>query len=366
MKQSCPNCHTILEINENDYAPGEIVSLECPLCEEKIEFVIPNNQIEDKNHDSKRVVESQYPRENKTKKIIRIHATESEKQSARKQMQDQVPHSEPPIAKQSHAWIYLLLCVIIGAFAFLFFYLKSGSSSDDQSVLQNLEDEYASDDAFDASNANYNEHSSSGINNSLSNRNSSSEAEVTYEESEANDIESSEEPVRDTNGHRFVDLGLPSGVCWATCNLGAHSPSDKGEHFAWGETSSKFEYTQSTYDMDLGSDELGLDYDAAASQWGGTWRTPTREEWQELVDCCTWLWNGEGYWVSGKNGESIFLPAAGYSKGSSRFKEGERGDYWTSTPLGSQKSYEFVIKSDAYGVESDNRFYGISIRPVTN
>jgi len=257
------------------------------------------------------------------------------------------------------------LAVIVLPILFLF-WGKKDSATHGQRISQYNEANYNQKDAGIAANANHNENGSSDINNTLSNHNNSSEAEVTYEESEANDIESSEEPVRDTNGHRFVDLGLPSGVCWATCNLGAHSPSDKGEHFAWGETSSKFEYTQSTYDMDLGSDELDLDYDAAASQWGGTWRTPTREEWQELVDCCTWLWNGEGYWVSGKNGESIFLPAAGYSKGSSRFKEGERGDYWTSTPLGSEKSYEFVIKSDAYSVESDNRFYGISIRPVTN
>lgn len=365
MKQSCPNCHTILEINENDYAPGEIVSRECPLCEEKIEFVIPNRRTEDKNFEPKNVAKELPSKTNTTKKIIRVHATDAEKQLAKKQVQDRAKQSEPSPTKRSYAWIYLLLCVLLGAFAFLFFYLERGSSGHGQSVLRNHETEYVSDD-FDAVTTNNIDNSSSGINNSLSNHNNSSEAEVTYEESEANDIESSEEPVRDTNGHRFVDLGLPSGVCWATCNLGAHSPSDKGEHFAWGETSSKFEYTQSTYNMDLGSDKLDLDYDAAASQWGGTWRIPTREEWQELVDCCTWSWNGEGYRVSGKNGGSIFLPAAGYSKGSSRFKEGERGDYWTSTPLGSQKSYEFVIKSDAYGVESDNRFYGISIRPVTN
>lgn len=257
------------------------------------------------------------------------------------------------------------LAVIVLPILFLF-WGKKDSATHGQHVSQYNEANYNQKDAGIAANANHNENGSSDINNTLSNHNNSSEAEDTYEESEANDIESSEEPVRDTNGHRFVDLGLPSGVCWATCNLGANSPSDKGEHFAWGETSSKFEYTQSTYDMDLGSDELDLDYDAAASQWGGTWRIPTREEWQELVDCCTWSWNGEGYWVSGKNGESIFLPAAGYSKGSSHFKEGERGDYWTSTPLDPQKSYEFVIKSDAYSVESDNRFYGISIRPVTN
>lgn len=171
---------------------------------------------------------------------------------------------------------------------------------------------------------------------------------------------------RETNDHSYVDLDLPSGICWATCNLGAYSSADKGDHFAWGETSSKYDYTQSSYHCSLGSRDLTSGYDAASQIWGGTWRIPTKDEWQELINYCNWSWTGTGYRVTGRNGNSIFLPAAGYSKGSSRFKEGERGDYWTSTPNGSEKSYEFVIKSDDHRIESDSRFYGASIRPVTN
>lgn len=172
------------------------------------------------------------------------------------------------------------------------------------------------------------------------------------------------EEVKNPNGHSFVDLGLPSGLCWAACNLGAPNAMDMGSHFSWGETSDKYEYSQSSYSCDLGVSMLSASYDAATVLWGGSWRTPTSEEWQELNSCCEWSWQGAGYAVKGPSGKSIFLPAAGYSKGSTRFKSGERGDYWTSTPFGSDKAYEFVIKEDAHQVENDSRHYGLSIRPV--
>lgn len=172
------------------------------------------------------------------------------------------------------------------------------------------------------------------------------------------------EKVKNPNGHSFVDLGLPSGLCWAACNLGAPNAMDMGSHFSWGETSDKYEYSQSSYSCDLGVSMLSASYDAATVLWGGSWRTPTSEEWQELNSYCEWSWQGAGYAVKGPSGKSIFLPAAGYSKGSTRFKSGERGDYWTSTPFGSDKAYEFVIKEDAHQVENDSRHYGLSIRPV--
>lgn len=172
------------------------------------------------------------------------------------------------------------------------------------------------------------------------------------------------EEVKNPNGHSFVDLGLPSGLCWAACNLGAPNAMDMGSHFSWGETSDKYEYSQSSYSCDLGVSMLSASYDAATVLWGGSWRTPTSEEWQELNSYCEWSWQGAGYAVKGPSGKSIFLPAAGYSKGSTRFKSGERGDYWTSTPFGSDKAYEFVIKEDAHQVENDSRHYGLSIRPV--
>lgn len=167
------------------------------------------------------------------------------------------------------------------------------------------------------------------------------------------------------NGHDYVDLGLPSGLLWASCNLGASTPGELGDHFAWGETSDKYEYSQSSYRCSLGSSRLSEAYDAAAMRWGGTWRMPTSEEWQELETNCSWSWDGEGYYVKGRNGNRIYLPAAGYSKGSSRFKAGERGDYWSSSPCGADKAYEFVIKANGvHHIENDSRHYGASIRPV--
>lgn len=172
------------------------------------------------------------------------------------------------------------------------------------------------------------------------------------------------EGIKNPNGHSYVDLGLPSGLWWASCNLGASSSADTGAYYSWGETTDKYEYSQSSYSCNLGIDMLSSSYDAAAMQWGGSWRIPTSEDWQELNTYCSWSWDGDGYVVKGRNGNTIYLPAAGYSKGSTRFKTGERGDYWSSNPCGTDKAYEFVIKSDAHQIENDSRHYGLSIRPV--
>ena len=129
-----------------------------------------------------------------------------------------------------------------------------------------------------------------------------------------------------------VDLGL--SVKWANVNVGAISPEDYGDYFAWGETELKTDYSWSTYKFELGTDENGpfskyvtnssygtvdnktvLDPedDAAHVNWGGSWRMPTDAEWTELRTKCTWTWTSEvnGMLVTGPNGKSIFLPAAG-------------------------------------------------------
>ena len=121
------------------------------------------------------------------------------------------------------------------------------------------------------------------------------------------------------NGHEWVDLGL--SVKWATCNVGASKPSDYGNYYAWGETKTKPTYTEensktygkSSYNYDIGGKSS---VDAARANWGGTWRLPTMAECQELVDKCTWTpttqGGSNGCRVSGPNGNSIFLPAAGF------------------------------------------------------
>ena len=165
-----------------------------------------------------------------------------------------------------------------------------------------------------------------------------------------------------------VDLGL--SVKWATCNIGASKPEDYGDYFAWGEDETKSEYTKynsTTY----GRDNYTF-RDAAKKKWGGTWRMPTADEFQELLDNCTWTWTTQGshygYRVtSKKNGNSIFLPAAGGRYGSSLSNDGTGGYYWSSTPYASYSNYAYYLYfcSSGRGVYYSYRCYGRSVRPVS-
>ena len=184
------------------------------------------------------------------------------------------------------------------------------------------------------------------------------------------------------NGYGWVDLGL--SVKWATCNVGADSPEEYGDYFAWGETSPKSDYSSSnsaTYGLsnsELQSQgyidsegNLTAQYDAATANWGGSWRMPTSAEQEELFNNCTWTWttyNGvKGYNVEGPNGHSIFLPAAGYRRGSSLNAAGGLGDYWSSSP------YEYDgDRADILDFSSSGKFLligyrydGQSVRPVS-
>lgn len=141
------------------------------------------------------------------------------------------------------------------------------------------------------------------------------------------------------NGHGYVDLGL--SVKWATCNVGASSPEGYGNYYAWGETSTKYKYSDDTYsykNTNIGSDIKGTYYDVAHMKWGGNWRMPTKAECEELKDRCTWTWSTvgghEGYKLKGPNGESIFLPAAGYRFGADVDDAGTYGGYWSSSVNG--------------------------------
>ena len=176
------------------------------------------------------------------------------------------------------------------------------------------------------------------------------------------------------NGHYYVDLGLPSGLKWATCNVGADSPEAYGDYFAWGETSAKEEYTEEnsiTYDKQMNDISGNEQYDAATANWGGPWRMPTDEELQELIDNCEWEWTAQnsvnGYKVTSKtNGNSIFLPAAGYRSGSSLDCAGSYGNYWSSSPNESSSISACFLGFDSsgYGMLNDYRHFGTSVRPV--
>ncbi len=194
-----------------------------------------------------------------------------------------------------------------------------------------------------------------------------------------------------------VDLGLPSGTLWATRNVGASSPEDYGDYFAWGETkgykSGKRDFSWSTYKWCAGDidkqtkycndrrygkkgftdnkTELDLEDDAAYVNWGSQWRMPSLDQINELRSHCTWTWtqlNGvNGYRVTSKtNGNSIFLPAAGWCNDTSLYGAGFSGYYWSRT-LGA--SYPYCAYHQDFGsgyVDWSNfsRHNGQSVRPV--
>ena len=187
------------------------------------------------------------------------------------------------------------------------------------------------------------------------------------------------------NGHEWVDLGL--SVKWATCNVGANSPEDYGGYYAWGETKTKSNYAWSNcFDcLDDSGDswnvykidgktklEPNSGHDTARENWGGSWRMPTEKELKELSDKCIWKWTTKsgynGYVVTGPNGNSIFLPAAGSCYGTSSNYVGEDGDYWSAT-LSSSDSNEvpdLYFNVNGHGMVHGSRRGGRSVRPVTD
>ena len=180
------------------------------------------------------------------------------------------------------------------------------------------------------------------------------------------------------NGHEYVDLGLPSRTKWATCNVGASQPHEYGNYYAWGEITTKNNYTEDnskTYGKNIGDISGNPNYDAAAANWGSRWRMPTYTEMKELDDKCTWTWTSEnevnGFKVTGPNGNSIFLPAAG-SMGYNTTPEGVGEDcfYLTSTPdveTGNCCAYRiFYCLRVSDGLNGGSREPGYSVRPVVD
>ncbi len=160
------------------------------------------------------------------------------------------------------------------------------------------------------------------------------------------------------HGHDYVDLGL--SVKWATCNVGADSLEEYGEYYEWGATSTNGDYAQVSYDI------KGTDMDVAHVKWGGDWRMPTKEEFNELIEKCEWERTGSGYEVTGPNGNSIYLPAAGYCRGGTLYYAGSYCFYWSSsTCSGSlQDAYGLTFYGDYLGADYSYRFVGFAVRPV--
>lgn len=188
------------------------------------------------------------------------------------------------------------------------------------------------------------------------------------------------------NGHEYVNLGL--SVKWATCNVGATTAEGYGDYYAWGETVTKKKYVSSDYKWCKGDYETMTKYctdgkygtvdnkktlsatdDVAHVKWGGNWRMPTRAEIDELHTKCKWTWttkNGvRGHKVVGPNGNSIFLPAAGY-RGEAVENARSRGYYWSSSLYESDPLYAHTLRFYSSEVLCDAfpRFEGHPVRPV--
>ena len=175
----------------------------------------------------------------------------------------------------------------------------------------------------------------------------------------------------------YVDLGLSSGLKWATCNVGATRPAGYGNYYAWGELEPKSSYDEDnslTYGQNVADISGNVQYDVAAARWGNGWRMPTEADFEELVRECTWkhtmvddIYGNdiEGQMVTGPNGKSIFFPYAGYMAWEYPMNP-YKAYYWTSTPDGSNYARRIAFDYDVedYLMLSDYKWYGCSVRPV--
>ena len=200
---------------------------------------------------------------------------------------------------------------------------------------------------------------------------------VIYSKNDKNDIYARDGVVEDVTpdlkptAGKTVDLGL--SVKWAGWNVGASSPEDYGEYYAWGECAGKYKYDLNTYiyyNKSIGTNISATEYDVARNEWGSGWRMPTVDEIRELIDKCSWrefTYNGvRGNTVTGPNGNKIFIPLAGYKQGSSKGAVGEKTYLWSSTANYSEKNRAYCLyanPSDAY-CEIKARSWGINVRPV--
>lgn len=198
---------------------------------------------------------------------------------------------------------------------------------------------------------------------------------------------------QDETDDACVDLGLPSGTKWAAYNVGANKPEQWGDFFAWGELETKDEFFSSncaTYEKELNDISGDPEYDVARYQWGGEWRMPRLEDFEELMNYCDRSWtnvNGvSGYkMVSRINGNYIFLPASGFMNTNAAgaaglegvLDQGSWGYYWTSDPYDDADSYGYGVNthkrssfmtfsSNSFFADFGLRFNGFSIRPVRN
>ena len=173
--------------------------------------------------------------------------------------------------------------------------------------------------------------------------------------------------------HEFVDLGLPSGRLWATCNIGAEKPTDCGDYFACGAVEP---YEINNYDTNIFNDtdaaklsEMDDEHDAANVLWGDDWRMPTLTDFAELIDNCTYgseVIDGItcGVFTSKVNNQKIVMPAAGDVCGDALSGRGRRGRCWSRSFSSASSAWLLYFGSSERGVGTDYRYDGFSVRPV--
>ena len=185
----------------------------------------------------------------------------------------------------------------------------------------------------------------------------------------------------DEGGIEAVDLGLPSGTLWGSCNVGALHPEDSGAFFAWGEQNDKPAYSLSQYKLydhvhgtypyeETLEDIAASAYDGATSQLGHPWKIPTRAQVDELLKKCSWAWGTTGgmagYTVTGPNGSTIFLPAAGKRVNEQTQDKGTAGYFWASAlaDRSDNEAFTLEISSTKHAIDYEFRYLGLPIRPV--
>jgi len=181
-----------------------------------------------------------------------------------------------------------------------------------------------------------------------------------------------------TNGHEWVDLGLPSGLRWATCNVGVTKPEQPGSLYAWGELATKTNFVSEnnkTYHKDMDDISGNATYDLATAKWGKGWRMPTKAEYDELLLHCNYSYVERGgikghEFTNPNNNRSIFLPATGFKEGSSKHQLATtNGMYWTSTPHKDKVnngSHVYIFGSALGEMSIAERYTGAGVRAVSD
>ena len=190
----------------------------------------------------------------------------------------------------------------------------------------------------------------------------------------------------DNNHPHAIDLGLPSGTKWACCNIGAKNPTDCGNYYAWAETEDKSVYSMKSYKLSGDGTKYGIKIrlrhlnwhemknNVAHVQWGNPWQMPTRGQFEEILNNCNPKWTTikgvSGMMFTGKNGNSIFLPAAGQHSAFSLYSKGVYGYYWSEEQIDnsthiSKALYLYFYNNKGLVAEGDVSL-GRTVRAIVN